>query len=86
MRASSLLENIVFGLVNNGPTATVLLVILKLTGSISWPWVWVLAPLGFTVLVGIALLILLQAWFVGMPAIRLPRWLRRPSRQQTDPV
>ena len=35
---------------------TVLFVGLKLTGQITWPWLWVLSPLWISALIGIAIL------------------------------
>jgi uncharacterized protein (DUF983 family) len=35
---------------------TVLFVGLKLTGHITWPWVWVLSPLWISLLVGLTIL------------------------------
>lgn len=45
---------------------TVLFIGLKLTGHITWPWIWVLSPLWISVLIGItfiALLLVLAAIF-----------------------
>jgi hypothetical protein len=45
---------------------TVLFIGLKLTGHITWPWIWVLSPLWISVLIGItfiALLLVLAATF-----------------------
>lgn len=38
---------------------TVIFVILKVTGVVAWPWLWVLAPLwmGFALSIGMVLLI-----------------------------
>jgi hypothetical protein len=44
---------------------TVLFIGLKLTGHITWPWIWVLSPLWVSVLIGItfiALLLVLAAF------------------------
>jgi hypothetical protein len=44
---------------------TVLFIGLKLTGHITWPWIWVLSPLWISVLIGItfiALLLVLAAF------------------------
>jgi hypothetical protein len=38
---------------------TVLFVGLKLTGHITWPWLWVLSPIWISLLIGIALLTIL---------------------------
>jgi hypothetical protein len=35
---------------------TVLFIGLKLTGYITWPWVWVLSPLWISFLIGITIL------------------------------
>jgi hypothetical protein len=35
---------------------TVLFVGLKLTGHITWPWLWVLSPIWISLLIGIAVL------------------------------
>lgn len=42
----------------------IVFVILKVTGSITWSWVWVLCPLWvFTILTAIILIINIIAWF-----------------------
>jgi hypothetical protein len=38
---------------------TVLFVGLKLTGHITWPWLWVLSPIWISALIGIAILTIL---------------------------
>jgi hypothetical protein len=38
---------------------TVLFVGLKLTGHITWPWLWVLSPIWISLLIGIAILTIL---------------------------
>jgi len=38
---------------------TVLFVGLKLTGHITWPWLWVLSPIWISLLIGIAVLTIL---------------------------
>jgi hypothetical protein len=38
---------------------TVLFVGLKLTGHITWPWIWVLSPIWISALIGIAILTIL---------------------------
>ena len=38
---------------------TVLFVGLKLTGHITWPWLWVLSPLWISFLIGLAFVIIL---------------------------
>jgi hypothetical protein len=38
---------------------TVLFVGLKLTGQITWPWIWVLSPIWISALIGIAILTIL---------------------------
>lgn len=35
---------------------TVVFIALKLTGNITWPWVWVLSPLWISFILGIAFL------------------------------
>lgn len=35
---------------------TVVFIALKLTGNITWPWVWVLSPLWISFLIGLTLL------------------------------
>ena len=47
---------------------TVLFVGLKLTGQITWPWLWVLSPLWISALIGIAILtiILIAAIVAGL--------------------
>ncbi len=37
---------------------TVLFVGLKLTGHITWPWLWVLSPIWISLLIGIAILLI----------------------------
>lgn len=46
---------------------TVVFIALKLTGNISWPWVWVLSPLWISFLLGItflAIAFLIAYWTV----------------------
>jgi hypothetical protein len=38
---------------------TVLFIGLKLTGHITWPWIWVLSPIWISALIGIAILTIL---------------------------
>jgi len=38
---------------------TVLFVGLKLTGHITWPWIWVLSPIWISALIGITFLTIL---------------------------
>jgi len=47
---------------------TVLFVGLKLTGHITWPWVWVLSPLwiGFMIWLAIVLIVLAVAVVAGV--------------------
>jgi len=47
---------------------TVLFIGLKLTGHITWPWVWVLSPLWISLLIGLTILaiILLVAVISGV--------------------
>ena len=35
---------------------TIVFIALKLTGNITWPWVWVLSPLWISFLLGVAIL------------------------------
>jgi hypothetical protein len=48
---------------------TVLFIGLKLTGHITWPWVWVLSPLWISLLIGLTVLAivfiiaLVNGWF-----------------------
>jgi hypothetical protein len=46
---------------------TVVFIALKLTGNITWPWVWVLSPLWISFLLGIAILsiVFLVAFWAG---------------------
>lgn len=37
----------------------VVFLVLKLCGSITWPWVWVLSPLWITAIIGLIFLFLL---------------------------
>lgn len=39
-------------------TLTVVFVTLKLCGVIAWPWIWVLAPLWISLVIGVFILIL----------------------------
>ena len=41
---------------------TILFIALKLLGYIKWSWVWVLAPLWGTFLMGIIAIIILAVW------------------------
>ena len=36
-------------------TLTILFIILKITGVLSWPWIWVLSPIWITLIVAIVL-------------------------------
>ncbi len=38
---------------------TVVFIALKLTGNITWPWVWVLSPLWISFLLGVTILSLM---------------------------
>jgi NADH:ubiquinone oxidoreductase subunit 3 (subunit A) len=40
---------------------TILFIALKLTGQITWPWVWVLSPIWISALIVFALFIILLA-------------------------
>jgi hypothetical protein len=46
---------------------TVVFIALKLTGNITWPWIWVLSPLWISFLLGIAILsiVFLVAFWAG---------------------
>jgi hypothetical protein len=46
---------------------TVVFIALKLTGNITWPWVWVLSPLWISFLLGVAILsiVILVAFWAG---------------------
>jgi hypothetical protein len=46
---------------------TVVFIALKLTGNITWPWVWVLSPLWISFLLGVAILsiVVLVAFWAG---------------------
>ena len=46
---------------------TVVFIALKLTGNITWPWVWVLSPLWISFLLGVTILslMLLVAFWTG---------------------
>ncbi len=43
---------------------TVLFIGLKLTGYISWPWLWVLAPLWISFAIGVGILLVVGAIFL----------------------
>jgi len=45
---------------------TVLFVGLKLTGHITWPWIWILSPLWISFLIFIGFLILLGIGFAAL--------------------
>ena len=60
---------------NNGTTAgggigfcgalTIVFIVLKLLGKISWPWVWVLSPLWISFIIGcIAIVVMLLCAFI----------------------
>lgn len=40
---------------------TCLFIYLKLTGSITWPWIWVVSPLWISFLMFVSLLVLMSA-------------------------
>jgi hypothetical protein len=46
---------------------TVVFIALKLTGNITWPWIWVLSPLWISFLLGVAILsiVVLVAFWAG---------------------
>jgi hypothetical protein len=46
---------------------TVVFIALKLTGNITWPWIWVLSPLWISFLLGVAILsiVFLVAFWAG---------------------
>ena len=46
---------------------TIVFIALKLTGNITWPWVWVLSPLwiSFLLVVAILSIMLLVAFWTG---------------------
>ena len=46
---------------------TIVFIALKLTGNITWPWVWVLSPLWISFLLGVTILslMLLVAFWTG---------------------
>ncbi len=43
---------------------TIALIVLKLCGVISWSWIWVLAPLWISFLIGVAIFVF-ALWFFG---------------------
>jgi hypothetical protein len=43
---------------------TVLFIGLKLTGHITWPWVWVLSPLWISALIGLTILAVMFILFI----------------------
>lgn len=47
---------------------TIVFIVLKLTGHITWSWLWVLSPLwiGFVLVLGIFLVFLLVAAFASL--------------------
>ncbi len=47
------------GGVGTSGVLTIVFVTLKLTGNITWPWVWVLSPLWISFLLGLFLLVIL---------------------------
>ena len=42
---------------------TVIFIILKVSGKIDWPWVWVLSPLWISAIVGIVLILVILSIF-----------------------
>lgn len=47
---------------------TIVFIVLKLTGFISWPWVWVLAPLwlSWVIVIAIIVIAIVIALIVGL--------------------
>lgn len=43
---------------------TIVFIALKLTGVITWSWIWVLAPIWISAMVTISVLIAVLAWIV----------------------
>jgi hypothetical protein len=43
---------------------TVLFIGLKLTGHITWPWIWVLSPLWISALIGLTILAIVAIVFL----------------------
>lgn len=35
---------------------TIVFIVLKLTGYITWPWIWVLSPIWISIIVGLMLI------------------------------
>lgn len=48
---------------------TIVFIALKLTGLITWPWIWVLAPIWISAVVAIGVLIAVLAWIVAFTKI-----------------
>ena len=48
---------------------TIVFIVLKLTGLITWPWIWVLAPIWISAVVAIGVLIAVLAWIVAFTKI-----------------
>jgi len=40
---------------------TIVLIVLKLTGVIAWPWLWVLAPVLISICLGLVILVAVVA-------------------------
>ena len=43
----------------------IVFLVLKLTGVVAWPWVWVLAPLGISAGVGVVVGLVMLLVFMG---------------------
>lgn len=56
---------------------TIVFVVLKLTGSITWPWIWVLSPIWISV----ALALIVLGIFLVVLAVLRRKELRRPPRR-----
>lgn len=46
-----------------GTALTIVFIVLKLCGVITWSWLWVLSPLWITILLAIAYVIMFNEWF-----------------------
>lgn len=45
-------------------TLAVAFIILKLTGYIDWPWIWVLSPIWITMLLSVVILLIVIAVYL----------------------
>lgn len=63
-------KQVVLNLTPGASMLTLLFVVLKLTGTVAWSWLWVLSPMwiGLAVVTGFGLLIILLTALVALVA------------------